>query len=92
MPVSTLGKFEVDPALFVPMLSSFRSATAEILAVACRQRPLKVGRWLCFVPGELTTLMAIFSAEPANRQLDFLEQLHRLFEKANRALVGQPAY
>jgi hypothetical protein len=90
MPISTLGKFEVDPALFVPMLSSFRSATAEIFGGGMQATAIEGGRWLCFVPGELTTMMAIFTAEPATRQLDFLEQLHRLFEKANRALLANP--
>ena len=90
MPISTLGKFEVDPALFVPMLSSFRSATEEIFGGGLQATAIEGGRWLCFVPGKFTTLMAIFSAEPANRQLDFLEQLHRLFEKANRAMLANP--
>lgn len=90
MPLSTLGKFEVDPALFVPMLSSFRSATAEIFGGNMQATAIEGGRWLCFVPGQLTTLMALFTAEPASRQLDFLEQLHGLFEKANRALLANP--
>lgn len=90
MPLSTLGKFEVDPALFVPMLSSFRSATAEIFGGGIQATAIEGGRWLCFVPGQHTTMMAIFTAEPANRQLDFLEQLHALFEKANRALLSNP--
>ncbi len=90
MPLSTLGKFEVDPALFVPMLSSFRSATEEIFGGGMQATAIEGGRWLCFVPGEMTTLMAIFTAEPANRQLDFLEQLHRLFEKANRKMLKNP--
>ncbi|MBK8899737.1 MAG: hypothetical protein IPM53_01015 [Anaerolineaceae bacterium] len=90
MPLSTLGKFEVDPALFVPMLSSFRSATAEIFGGGMQSTAIEGGRWLCFVPGQFTTLMALFTAEPANRQLDLLEQLHRLFEKANRALLATP--
>ncbi|WP_420628028.1 hypothetical protein [Candidatus Leptofilum sp.] len=90
MPLSTLGKFEVDPALFVPMLSSFRSATEEIFGGGMQATAIEGGRWLCFVPGEMTTLMAIFTAEPANKQLDFLEQLHRLFEKANRKMLKNP--
>lgn len=88
MPISTLGKFEVDPALFVPMLSSFRSATEEIFGGGMQATAIEGGRWLCFVPGEKTTLMALFTAEPANRQLDFLENIHRLFEKANRQLLA----
>jgi hypothetical protein len=88
MPLSTLGKFEVDPALFIPMLSSFRSATAEIFGGSLQATAIEGGRWLCFVPGQFTTMMALFSAEPATKQLDFLEQLHQLFEKANRALLA----
>lgn len=87
MPITTLGKFEVDPALFVPMLSSFRSATAEIFGGGLQATAIEGGRWLCFVPGKYTTMMSLFTAEPAQKQLDFLEQLHRLFEKANRALL-----
>jgi hypothetical protein len=90
MPISTLGKFEVDPALFVPMLSSFRAATAEIFGGGIQATSIEGGRWLCFVPGQFTTMMAIFTAEPASRQLTFLEQLHGLFEKANRALLPNP--
>ena len=87
MPITTLGKFEVDPALFVPMLSSFRSATAEIFGGGLQATAIEGGRWLCFVPGQHTTMMSLFTAEPAKKQLDFLEQLHQLFEKANRKLL-----
>jgi hypothetical protein len=49
------------------------------------------GRWMCFVPGEYTTLLAIFSGEPAGKQLQFLGQLHEHFEQANRRhLVESP--
>lgn len=90
MPISTLGKFEVDPALFVPMLSSYRAATAEILGGGVKATAVEGGRWLCFVPGQLTTMMALFKAEPATKQLEFLAQLHRHFEKANRAQLANP--
>lgn len=87
MPISTLGKFEIDPALFVPMLSAFRSATAEIFGGGIQSTAIEGGRWLCFVPGQFTTMMALFTAEPANKQIAFLEQLHHLFEKANRTTL-----
>ena len=90
MPISTLGKFEVDPALFVPMLSSYRAATVEIFGGGVKATAIEGGRWLCFVPGELTTMMALFKAEPAPKQLDFLAQLHSHFEKANRAQLANP--
>ncbi len=84
MPLSTLGQFEVDPALLVPMLSSYRSAAQEIFGAGTRSTEVEDGRWLCFVPGEFTTMLAVFSAEPAGKQLEFLSELHRQFERANR--------
>ena len=88
MPLSTLGEFELDPALLVPMLSSYRAATREIFGAGMRSTAIEGGRWLCFVPGEFTTMMAIFSTEPASKQLAFLEELHRLFERANRSQLS----
>lgn len=90
MPVSTLGDFEFDPALLVPMLSSYRAAAREIFGAGMRSTAIEGGRWLCFVPGEFTTMLALFSAEPAGKQLNFLEELHRLFERANRRLLLSP--
>jgi hypothetical protein len=87
MPINTIGKFEIDSALAVPMLSSYRSAAKEIFGAELRSTQIEGGRWLVFVPGELTTLMALFSTEPAQNQLTGLEDLHRLFERANRHLL-----
>ncbi len=91
MPLSTLGQFELDPALLVPMLSSYRSATKEIFGAGMRATEIEDGRWLCFVPGEFTTMLAVFSSDPAAKQLDFLEQLHRHFERANRRRLAGPS-
>jgi hypothetical protein len=88
MPLNTIGQFEVAAELVVPMLSSYRAATREIFGAGMRSSEIEGGRWLCFVPGEYTTLMALFSTSPASRQLESLEDLHRLFEKANRNLLS----
>jgi hypothetical protein len=90
MPLTTLGDFELDPALVVPMLSSFRAATQEIFGAGLRATAIEGGRWLCFVPGEFTTFLALFTNEPAPRQLSHIEDLHRLFEKANRHRLSRP--
>ena len=37
----------------------------------------------------LTTLLAVFTGEPARKQLQFLEQLHGHFEQANRRHLAQ---
>lgn len=86
MPLRSVGEFRIDSALLVPMLSSFRSATAEIFGSGLKSSEIEGGRWLCFVPGFYTTLIVLFSIEPARLQLEMLEQLHRHFERANRPM------
>lgn len=91
MPLNTIGDFEIDPALAVPMLSSYRAATKEIFGGEMRSTQIEGGKWLCFVPGRATTMLALFNTEPAGRQLEIMEDLHRLFEQANRRhLVQRP--
>jgi hypothetical protein len=84
MPVKTIGQFELDAAIVVPMLSAYRSATREIFGAGLRSTVIEGGRWLVFVPGQVTTLMALYTTEPASNQLENLDELHRLFETANR--------
>lgn len=84
MPLTTIGDFDIDPDLAVPMLSSYRSATKEIFGGEMRSTEIEGGKWLCFVPGSTTTMLALFTREPAARQFKIMEDLHRLFEKANR--------
>lgn len=90
MPLATLGKFEVDPALVVPMLSSYRSAAQEMFGGGVRSTGIDNGRWLTFIPGALTTLVVLFTLEPAAKQMEFLETLHKTFETANRHRLSAP--
>ncbi len=83
MPLKSLGNFRVDPALFVPMLSAYQSATTEIFGGGIRSTEIETGRWLCFIPGKRTTTLALFTMEPASRQLRVLEELQSIFEDAN---------
>jgi len=87
LPLRSVGDFRVDSATLVSMLSSFRSATAEIFGAGLKSSEIEGGRWMCFLPGAHTTLIVLFSLEPASLQLELLEQLHRHFERAN-----QPAF
>lgn len=88
MPIETLGEFAVEPELIVPMLSSYRSAAAEIFRAGMRSTEMENGQWLCFVPGTHTTLIALFSLEPSTNQLDMVERMHKDFEEANRAALN----
>jgi hypothetical protein len=87
MPIETLGEFAVDPELLVPMLSSYRSAAAEIFRAGMRSTEMENGQWLCFVPGSFTTLIALFSLEPSENQLQMVERMHQDFELANKAAL-----
>ena len=88
LPLASVGEFRVDTGLLIPMLSSFRSATAEMFGAGLRSTEIEGGRWLCFVPGRYTTLMVLFSVDPARIQLTLIEDLHRDFEVANRAALA----
>lgn len=83
MAIETLGEFSIDTDLLVPMLSSYRSATSEIFRAGMRNTQLENGQWLCFVPGRITTLVTLFSQEPADSQLEMLSRMHDHFEAAN---------
>lgn len=89
MPLNTIGEFEIDADLAVPMLSSYRAATKEIFGAGTQSTQIEGGRWLAYMPGEFTTLMTLFSTDPASEQLESLEELHLLFERANRTLLSK---
>jgi len=84
LPLASVGQFLIDTSLLVPMLSSFRSAATEMFGAGLRSTEIEGGRWLCFVPGKYTTLIVLFSVEPARVQLTLVEDLHRDFEVANQ--------
>jgi hypothetical protein len=89
MPLSTLGKFDLDPALMVPMLSSYREAAREMFGSRMRSTQIENGRWVCFVSGQYTTLIALYNTEPAARQLQMMEETHLFFERANKPRLQQ---
>lgn len=88
LPLATLGTFTLDPALVVPMLSSYHSATREIFGAGMRLTEIDGGQRLCFLQGKYTTLLAIFNNEPIATQLEYLDGLHRDFEGANQPVLA----
>ena len=90
MPLSTIGEFKIEAELAVPMLSSYRAATKEIFGAGMQSTQIEGGQWLAYMPGDFTTLMTLFSTDPASEQLETLEELHMLFERANRTLLSNP--
>lgn len=91
MPIATLGSFDLDPSLMVPMLSSYREATREMFGSRLRSTQIENGRWVCFVSGHLSTMISLFNTEPAARQLHTLQDMQDYFEKANHPrLIAHP--
>lgn len=89
LPIKTMGDFGVDPALFVPMLFAYQSATKEIFGGEVKSTQIQGGKWLCFIPGALTSTIALFTTEPSQQQLKNLEQSHKVFEDANAKFLNQ---
>lgn len=89
IPLKTCGQFSVDPALFVPMMHAYQSATKEIFGAQQRLSQIENGKWLGFIPGQVTTMLALFSLEPSQKQLQKLEELHKIFERANHIMLQQ---
>lgn len=83
MPIETIGDFTLDAELIVPMLSSYRQATAEIFQAGVRSTEMENGNWLCFMSGAYTTLIVLFSVEPSSNRITLLDRMHRDFEIAN---------
>ena len=81
--LASAGQFRIDPALVVPMLSSYRSVTAEIFGGSITSSEIEGGHWLSFVPGRYTTFIVVFSLEPARSQLTMIQDLHHDFEVAD---------
>jgi hypothetical protein len=87
MPIKTLGHFDLDPALVVPMLSSYSTATKEIFGSGVRSTQIEGGQWVCYAAGVKTTLIALFSTEPSEKQIKTLGDVNRVFEQANHLLL-----
>lgn len=77
------GNFKIDPAMIVPMISAYRSVTAEAYGAGIHNSEIDGGHWLTFVPGRFTTFIVRFTLQPAREQLTMLEDLLRDFETAN---------
>jgi hypothetical protein len=90
IPLKSIGQFGVDPALFVPMLSAYRSAAREIFGAGLRSTQIEGGKWLSFIPGKVTTTLALFNTEPSAKQLKVLDELQKLFENANANQLASP--
>ena len=88
-PLRTIGKYDIDDRLIASMLDSFRVHADEQPEQQMRGIEIEDARWVGFVPGQYTTLVVLFSVEPARAQLDMLRDLQAHFEHANQRLLAR---
>ncbi len=90
LPLHTVGQFPLESELVVGFFSGFRSALAEIMGAGARKAITDDGKVLVYVPGHLTTLIVLYSADPADIESLSLRQAHEHFEKINAAALANP--
>lgn len=88
LPLHTVGQFPLESELVVGFFSGFRSAIAEIMGTGARKAVTDDGKVLIYVPGQKTTLIVLYSAEPADIESLSLRQAHEHFEKINAAVLA----
>ena len=89
VPLHTRGSFPVDGDLVVGFLSGFRSAAAEILGASAAKAEAEDGKVLSYVPGQYSTLIVLYSSDPAEVDTQSLRQTHLHFETINGNLLKQ---
>lgn len=89
VPLHTVGNFPVDSDLVVGFLSGFRSAAAEILGAGAAKAEAEDGKVLCYVPARYSTLIVLYSSDPAEVDIRSLRQTHFHFEALNAGPLKQ---
>jgi hypothetical protein len=89
VPLHTMGNFPMDSDLVVGFLSGFRSAAAEILGAGAAKAEAEDGKVLCYVPGQYSTLIVLYSSNPAEVDEQSLRQTHLHFETLNEGVLKQ---
>jgi hypothetical protein len=88
LPLHMVGQFPLESELVVGFFSGLRSAIAEIMGTGARKAVTDDGKVLIYVPGQKTTLIVLYSSEPADIESLSLRQAHEHFEKINAAVLA----
>lgn len=89
LPLRTVGQFPLESELVVGFFSGFRSAIAEIMGTGARKAVTDDGKVLIYVPGQKSTLIVLYSSEPADIESLSLRQAHEHFEKINAPVLAK---
>jgi hypothetical protein len=87
-PLRVYGEFaSLDEKWIAPLLTRVRND--NLFAVDSFQTGTNGATSLCAVSGQFTTLLVLFSTEPARVQMQLLEDLHSHFEQANQRVLSR---
>jgi hypothetical protein len=84
--LETIGDFDVSVAKIAPTLNNIGAQASHGVKVPARTEKI-FGEWLLYVPGRYSTTVMLFSNEPAGRQINIIENMHRDFEAANETAL-----
>ncbi len=85
--IETLGNPTVPIATVGPLLNDFSDRMEQGDAIEPLIKKYDDQKWLLLAAGRHTSLMTQFRHEPANRQIQEMERLHRDFERANHLVL-----
>jgi hypothetical protein len=89
-PLREYGEFtSLQEKWISPLLARVHSESEQLFVVGSFTTGGEESICLCAVPGQFTTLLVLFTHEPARVQLQALEDLHCHFEQANSRLLSR---
>jgi hypothetical protein len=91
-PLRVVGEQELlEEPVLESMLEQFHAGEEELNQQEMHSLEVENGRWIGFFPGEYSTLVALFSLEPARLQLEMWRDVQSHFELANREQLAAGA-
>lgn len=90
--ITITGSVQLDQAQIEAVLRRLKVVIAQRGNPGPATKKIDDGRCVLFVPGELTTAVAIFSLEPSAVQITRTQDVHHDFERANLHLLRQQDY
>ncbi|MFW5748612.1 MAG: hypothetical protein ACOCYT_03270 [Chloroflexota bacterium] len=85
--LETLGEFDIVLEDIQPLLDDLTLQMIGGVSLDTRLERIDDTHWLLIVPGQFTTVIALFAHEPAQMQVRQLERMQRDFERANIHLL-----
>ncbi len=86
-PLIVQGQPLLPEEVTLKILTAIRLARRAQPNLSAQRKQIDENYWAVFIPAEFTTAIVMFWFEPSTRQMFLVRDLHRDFERANRALL-----